>query len=155
EQSNGRSIEFESLLQEANGWLVSGGDHILTLAVIGDGKKRKMVPTKLANFDLRVVGKLWDPVEEHWTYECDLHRENEMKVRTILIRVTAFGTASDECRAFSRLALYIKAGIHFAHECYDWCCRLMKYLDTRDAPTRTFSPAFGWYSVEHGYVIGN
>ena len=154
EQSNGRSIEFESLLQEASGWLVSGGDHILTLAVIGDGKKRKMVPTKLANFDLRVVGKLWDPVEEHWTYECDLHRENDIKVQTILLRSTDFGTPSDGRRALSRWALNIKAGIQFAHEGYDWCSRLMMYLDNQDAPTRTITPTFGWSSVEHGYVIG-
>lgn len=156
EQSNGREIEFETLLQESSGWLVSGGDHILTLAVVGQGKQRKNVPVRLCDFDLRVVGKLWDPTGEtpHWVYECDLHRSKTSEVQTILLNSTDFGSPNEGRRALSRWALNVKAGIQFAHDGYDWCSRLMMYLDNQEAPSRTITPMFGWSSVEHGYVVG-
>lgn len=156
EQQSTRDPELESMLNESNGWLVSGGDCIRTLAYVGPAKQKRLEPYDLCTFDLRVVGKLWDPELKHWVYECDLvTRRNPGHVETILVRSTDLGNPRQARQFLSQWSLSVGSGAKLAHEDYDWCSRLLMYLDSQPAPVRTITPNFGWSSVEHGYVVGN
>lgn len=156
EQASSRDPELESMLNESNGWLVSGGDCIRTLAYQGPAKQKRLEPYDLCTFDLRVVGKLWDPELSHWVYECDLiTRRNPGHVETILVRSTDLGNPRSARQFLSQWSLSVGSGARLAHEDYDWCSRLLMYLDSQEAPVRTITPNYGWSSVEHGYVIGN
>lgn len=148
--------ELEKLLDESNGWIVSGGDCMRTLAWEGTAKKRIMVPYDLASFDLRVQARLWDPETEAWIYECDVHNRHRPEVvDRILINANDFGNPRTARSVLASRALAVGSGADLVHRAYDWCSRILRYLDSQPAPERTLVRRLGWVTEEGGYVVGD
>lgn len=151
-----RDPDLEKSLDITNGWIVSGYDCMRTLAYVGPAKSRRLEPYDLAAFDLHVVGKLWEPDQMFWVYDCELRTKRDPgQVTKILVKSTDLGNPRVARQFFSQWSLSIGSGAELAHTNYDWCSRILMYLDSQDAPIRTITKHYGWSSVEHGYVIGN
>ena len=145
--------ELESMLDESNGWLVSGGDCLRTLIWEGEGKSRIKIAYELATFDLRVQGRLWNPESDSWVYECDLvTRRRPDHIERILVSSEDLGNPRSARQFLAKRALNVGSNVSMVHRAYDWCSRLLMYLDSQPAPERTLTRRLGWVSEEGGYV---
>ena len=144
---------LEDRLEEANGWLVSGGGCLLTLAYEGVGKNRLKVPYELCAFDLRVRAKVWNPQEDAWVYECDLvQKKSPNESERVYVNALDFGNPRTARAFLAKRSLSVGSGADLVHRNYDWCSRLLMYLDSQDAPVRTMTTHLGWNMDEEGYV---
>ena len=145
--------DLEHLLDESNGWLASGGDCIRTLIIEGKGKGAIQIAYELALFDLRVRGRLWNPETDSWIYECDLvTRRKPGEVERIFVSSDDLGNPRTARQFLAKRALSVGSNVHLVHNAYDWCSRLLMYLDSQPAPERTLSKRLGWEPEENGYI---
>lgn len=144
---------LEDRLEEHNGWLVSGGGCLLTLAYEGQGKNRLKVPYELCAFDLRVRSKIWDPDQESWMYECDLiQKRSPHQTERMFVDSLELGNPRTARALLAKRSLSVGSGADLVHRNYDWCSRLLMYLDSQEVPTRVMTTHLGWNTDEQGYV---
>lgn len=147
-----RDPDLEDQLNEDNGWLVSGGDCIRTLRYAGPKSSRRPEPYELCRFDLRVVGKLWNPEEECWIYECDLVTRKDPTPARVFVNASEFGNPRFARQWLAKRALSVGSGADLVHTSHDWCSRLLTYLHAQEAPRRTITPHYGWDEDECAYL---
>lgn len=153
ERNSRRDPDLEDLLNEDNGWLVSGGDCLRTLAYVGTGKERQELPFELTQFDLVVEAKIWDEIEEQWIYHCRVVQRRDDGLDLLLVlKASQLADPRQARSALGKRGLVVSSGANLVHTQLDWSSRLQLYLDNQDAPRMTCARHLGWSIAENGYL---
>lgn len=153
ERNSRRDPDLEDLLNEDNGWLVSGGDCLRTLAYVGTGKERQELPFELTQFDLEVEAKIWDEIDEQWLYHCQVHqRKQDGLDLPLILKASQLADPRQARSALGKRGLVVSSGANLVHTQLDWSSRLQLYLDNQDAPRMTCARHLGWSIEENGYL---
>lgn len=128
---------------EDNGYLLSGGDHLLTPVFIKQDDQWVEELRTWATFDLRAKGVVDHPDAER-TYDVEVQRRRQGDVREALLpsRVLSDGHRLDQWLA--EFGVVITPPMERQHTKVRPSARLQLYLESQDPPHFAVEPALGW-----------
>lgn len=148
EQSNHPERDIES-----TGWLLSGGDRMLTQVKVGKGEDASLVMQEWADFDMRVQGVVYgDGDQGNLLYDCLLTRKRDQAKIPVVLPGRIIGQPA---KLYAWLAGY---GVSISRPDNTWpsqpidSIRLLRYLESQDAPQARMVPALGWNDEADGFL---
>lgn len=139
-------------LKEESGFLISGDYSLITAGLEGPKDATEAVAIEYADFDLKLQGKIRNPVDDSLVYDLRLLRKRDRSELSIDLSGAEFG---DPRKLKSRLASYgvsVAGSERLVHRTPDWSTRLLRYVDSQVAPEMTMAPYLGWNPDEGGYL---
>lgn len=138
---------------QSTGWLLSGGDRILTQVRVGKGEDAELRMAEWADFDLRVQGVMAkDGDEGDLVYDVTLRRKRDGSVVETILPGKILG-------APPKLQAWLSGfGVSVARPENCWpanppdATRLLRYLDSQEAPRTRMARALGWDDDSEGFL---
>ena len=144
--------DFQALLTPEAGFLVSGDYSIMTLGLEGPKEASEAVPVEWANFDLRLVGTLREPLDDSLIYECRLMLKQTKSEKLVHITGAEFGDPRTLKRKLAQWGASVSGHDRLVHKTPDWSTRLLRYVTVQEAPTMVKSLYLGWNDDEQGLL---
>lgn len=138
---------------ESTGFLLSGGDTLLTQVKVGKGEDAVVQMQEWADFDLRVQGVVYgDGDQGNLLYDCLLVRKRDHAKIPVVLPGKVIGQPA---KLHAWLAGY---GVSISRPDNTWPSqpidpvRLLRYLESQEAPQAKMVPALGWNDEADGFL---
>lgn len=138
---------------DQTGYLLSNGDSLLTQVKVGKGEEAVVTTQEWADFDLRVQGVVYgDGDQGNLLYDCLLVRKRDRARIPVVLPGRVIGQPA---KLHAWLAGY---GVSISRPDTTWpsqpidSVRLLRYLESQDAPQAKMVPALGWNDEADGFL---
>ena len=140
-------------MSEDSGWLLAGGDRILTQAEQGKGEDKILTLAQWSDFDLRVAGVIRSEEDPgNVIYDCRLRRQRDSADMEVLIPGKVLGDSKALVKFLAGYGATISRPDHTVPRNPPDPVRLQRYLESQEAPLASMAPHLGWHAAGGAFL---